>query len=54
MGVKERKVRTETFFTYNWEKLVLERKRRRTKKKLGEELGRENPTVFAVEFAEIR
>ena len=54
MGVKERKVRTETFsrtIEKNW---FLERKRRRTKRKLGEELGRENPTVFAVEFAEIR
>jgi hypothetical protein len=49
LGVKQ-KVR-KTFFTYktleNW---FLERRKR----KLGEELGRENPTVFAVEFAELR
>jgi hypothetical protein len=31
-----------------------ERKRRRTMRRLREELGRENPTIFAVEFAEIR
>jgi hypothetical protein len=49
-GRKKRKKRRQKHFHVK----TLETGFERRKRKLGEELGRENPTIFAVEFAEIR